>query len=158
MSIVELSNEIGKLAQIINEKNQELDELRKNYDAKLQIINKYISSLPTSSSSSSAITDDQFIKQVSTPISCPQCQHTIWDIQKPHDSEFLLIPKQCIQTQSKVESSRVVENLPPQTKTIHESKNKNKSKVICSYCKKTGHTRAKCRTRLNTPVSTSETS
>ncbi|RCK62939.1 hypothetical protein Cantr_09475 [Candida viswanathii] len=148
MSIIELLNEIGKLAQIINEKNQELESLRQSYDAKLQIINQYIENLklpPTST-----ISDEELIAQISQPIECLKCLHRVWENSK--ESEFLLIPK------SKIERvSKVVENTTPTAQAAAPSHtaplkpSKNKSKIECSYCKKTGHTRAKCRVRLSTP-------
>lgn len=157
MSIIELLNEIGKLAQIINDKNHELENLRKNYDTKLQMINKYIEELsfPSSSlsSSSSTITEERLIKQLSEPIECPNCQYKIWESCK--NSDFLLIPKNKIATRSnpglddKVSTPPVPVEPPTITKQL-----KKKSNVVCSYCKKTGHTRAKCRTRLSTPIST----
>ena len=88
MSIIELLNEIGKLAEIINEKNRELENLRKNYDSKLQVINKYIEDLSLSSSplpSLDTITDENLITRLSTPIECPNCHNRVWENSKNSD-------------------------------------------------------------------------
>ncbi|RCK59502.1 hypothetical protein Cantr_07436 [Candida viswanathii] len=147
MSIIELLNEIGKLAQIINEKNQELESLRQSYDAKLQIINQYIENLKLSSTST--ISDDELIAQISQPIECLKCHHRVWE--NSQESEFLLIPKSKIERVSKVEDKTPTAQAPAPSHTAPQKLSKNKSKIECSYCKKTGHTRAKCRVRLSTP-------
>lgn len=154
MSIIELLNEIGKLAQIINEKNHELENLRKNYDTKLQMINKYIEELSLSSSSSpSTITEERLIAQLSESIECPNCQYRIWENCK--NSDFLLIPKSKIATRSNpgLYDKASTPPTPVEPSTITKPY-KKKSNIVCSYCKKTGHTRAKCRTRLITPIPT----
>lgn len=156
MSIIELLNEIGKLAEIINEKNRELENLRKNYDSKLQVINKYIEDLSLSLSplpSLDTITDENLITRLSTPIECPNCHNRVWENSK--NSDFLLIPKHKITTGSELQQedtslTTLTQSLPP----LSNKPSKNKSKIECSYCKKKGHTRAKCRIRLNTPIST----
>ena len=150
MSILELLKEIDKLAKIINEKNKELETLQKNYDSKLHTINKYIESI--SPSTTGTVPEEQLINAISKPIECPHCHQKLWDNQEK--STFLLIPKQKIDT--KFDTTVAVRDEQPQpqqlTTSTTSNKQKKKTNIVCSYCKMTGHTRAKCYKRLNTPV------
>ncbi|CAX39991.1 conserved hypothetical protein [Candida dubliniensis CD36] len=147
MSILELSKEIDKLAKIINEKNKELETLQRNYDSKLHMINKYIETI--SPSSTGTIPEEQLINAISKPIECPHCHEKLWDNQEK--STFLLIPKQKIDTKFDTIATQDEQPQPP-TITTSSNKQKKKTNIVCSYCKMTGHTRAKCRKRLNTPM------
>ncbi|KAG7665795.1 uncharacterized protein J8A68_000620 [[Candida] subhashii] len=179
MSIVELSNTVDKLARVINQKNQELEELKKGYDEKLYLINNYVRRLESvitdhcgddddddDDDEFREINDEKLIHTLSNDINCPNCNHKVWNNK---ESEFILLPKS--QVKYLVRGKSTSESNQPETERIHsytqqtsssstrsfpqqQSKSKNKSKVICSFCKEPGHTRAKCLTRLNTPATT----
>lgn len=135
MSIVDVLQSVGELAAAVNEKIKELESLKSQYNAKLSVINQYISLLPIDNNET--ISDDELIKII-----------------QDSDSNYIKIPTKLV---------RVPENLNKDTNDIvpqirhllldsnkpKDNKYQNKSKKTCSYCNKPGHNRAKCFKRLN---------
>lgn len=170
MSLVDVLKSVGELANAINKKTRELDELKHLYDSKLRDLNTYIESLHISNTH---ISPEVLQRQLDSQIHCPKCDECIWENGK---QEFVLIPKQLIELESipATQNDKFIPNLRghslnDQAKGIQEIQDKlqqhnfhrptsdkpdqkpqhNKSKRICSYCKKTGHSRARCYKRLN---------
>ncbi|CAH6719032.1 hypothetical protein CLIB1444_01S19922 [[Candida] jaroonii] len=138
MSIVDVSQSVGELAAAVNEKIKELESLKSQYNYKLDIINQYISLLPTENND--YIDDDELIQII-----------------KDTDGDFIKLPKKLIRVPEDIKKN--TEDSGPQIRhlsldstnsnKVKETKYLNKSKKTCSYCNKTGHNRAKCFKRLN---------
>ncbi|KAK6460070.1 hypothetical protein DFJ63DRAFT_315944 [Scheffersomyces coipomensis] len=184
MSIVDLSKTVENLAKVVNQKNKELEELKKEYDEKLQIINSYISKIqsiaPSTESKtlleveSSSLDISEFSSVISSTINCNKCDAMIWDNQK--ETDFVLIPRHKLQyllaSTKDVSPESTLSDVTEQVKafsirktpvsensTIHNtphSSYSNKSKRLCSFCKKPGHSRAKCNLRLSMPINESQ--
>lgn len=162
MSIVELLKSVDILARAIAEKTKELEDLKKVYEEKLETINAYILNVQESIllQDQDEIDDDHFISQITEPIRCTKCNTEVYG--NTLDSKFILVPKSklknIIPKQMKPEVKIPnVEKLTLSSSTDSEKLTRNhhysKSKKTCSYCKKAGHSRAKCLTRLSTPSS-----
>lgn len=143
MSIVELQKTVETLAQLITQKNQELEQLKLDYDAKLKQINNYISVF---SPDGLPIDDTKLIDIIGQPVKCNNCEHIVWDIKQ--NTDFLIVPKNSI---------RYLQNPQPVPKKEpfqYQTKSHSKSKKTCSYCNETGHLRARCFKRLNSELKT----
>ena len=174
MSIVELLKSVDTLAKIINQKNHELEELKKGYDSKLHEINKYIRILQEQEGIKvdGEIPEEILRQKINNVIKCSKCDHEIWNINS--DNEFIIIPKQKLQyLLGKESDKRLLDGLGeltlqkdsvtdtnseirPSPKGYSSPKGykkqyHTKSKKICSYCSKPGHSRAHCLIRLATP-------
>lgn len=172
MSIVELLKSVDQLAKAVTSKNKELDQLKENYNAKIEQMNHYLSKIQQlalpQTSNDSEINDEEFLDMVNSS-QCSNCNL------KLDTEEYIVIPraqlKQLISNDSQLkddlanlkldntinEEERHSASIP----TAHKSKQsiytppvkeRGNTKKICSYCKKQGHTRAKCLTRLSTPL------
>ena len=175
MSIVELLKSVDTLAKIINQKNHELEELKKGYDAKLHEINKYIRILQQQEDVKPDVEmpEEVFRDKIDTIIKCNKCDNEIWNINS--DSEFIIIPKKKLRYLLRNESdeklldglreldlqkspnSDTTPEIRPSPKEYSSVKSykkqyNTKSKKTCSYCSKPGHSRAHCLTRLATPT------
>lgn len=175
MSIVELLKSVDTLAKIINQKNHELEELKKGYDSKIHEINKYIKILQEQEGikPDEQIPENVFRDKIDNVIKCSKCDHEIWNINS--NSEFIIIPKQKLQYLLGNESDkRLLDELReltiqkdsgmdtnseirPSSKGFSNPKGNKKqyntkSKKTCSYCSKPGHSRAHCLIRLATPT------
>lgn len=145
MSIVELLQTVDTLAQLINQKNKELEKLKLNYDAKLKQINQYISLFSTDDQ---PIEDKKLLDIINTPVKCNNCDHVVWDITQ--DTHYIIIPKNSI----KYLQSDALKTLPAKEPFQYQppKSTPNSKKKTCSYCNKTGHSRARCFKRLNTEL------
>lgn len=174
MSITELLSTVDQLARAVTQKNKELDALKVEYNAKIAQMNLYLSSLQDlvlgdTHRNKEGANDDAATAAVG--LSCPQCSATV------ELDDYVIIPKSKIRLLfEEVEPlRRSLENVtigeepaahtnsaakyispkglrlvgPPRDRKLQEKKF---SSVICSYCQKPGHTRAKCYARLNTPL------
>ena len=175
MSIVELLKSVDTLAKIINQKNNELEELKKGYDAKLHEINKYIRILQEHEGvePDGEMPDAVFREKIDSITKCSKCDHEIWNINS--NSEFIIIPKQKLQyllgnesdkrlldglrelTIQKDSGTDTNSEIRPSPKGYSSPKGykkqyNTKSKKTCSYCSKPGHSRAHCLIRLATPT------
>ncbi|KAI5954506.1 hypothetical protein KGF54_002281 [Candida jiufengensis] len=152
MSIADLSKEVDNLAKIIINKNAELEQLKKRYDSKIKIINDYISKIRPESVNEEQISDEQFVNLLNKDVKCTQCGH---QLNNKEEDEFLLIPKNQIQyllPQGQLHTQPILKQDPNPIKPI-ESKSKKKNHIICSFCKESGHTRAKCHKKLGIQTS-----
>ncbi|GEQ68238.1 hypothetical protein JCM33374_g1905 [Metschnikowia sp. JCM 33374] len=180
MSFAEVSKSMGDLAAAITKKNMELDRLKSEYEKKLRLVEAYLSHLPMAKTSSEKDAGDfvHSLESLHSPITCPRCSSTLFDLDK--ESDFVLIPKSRLRSMEKksggyirgrqtwvsgegetrkdipgksVDSVNPV-NAPNSSKSpriyqpnTHSSH--SKSKRTCSYCNKSGHSRARCFTRLS---------
>lgn len=163
MLIADVSATVENLAVLVNKKANELAKLQQEYQEKLEVINAYIGKIAQRPESESVvkskefensknlreIPDNELLKLISTPVCCPLCLNTLYDLSST--SEFVLIPRnkahllQDIEdTVDKVQTG--VENLQV---SEQPAKKHGKLKKTCSYCKKPGHSRARCFTRLS---------
>lgn len=170
MLIAEVSATVENLAILVHKKSNELAKLQKEYHEKLEILNKYIDMIaekteylenvenPEQSQTSqksgnlqnSPETDNTLLKLISTPVYCPLCLNTLYDLSS--NSDFVLIPRNKVHllgdeghTVEKVETA--MESLQVSEQPV--AKKHGKLKKTCSYCKKPGHSRARCFTRLS---------
>ncbi|CUM49053.1 unnamed protein product [Debaryomyces tyrocola] len=175
MSIVELLKSVDTLAKIINQKNHELEELKKGYDAKLHEINKYIRVLQEQEDvkPDGEMPEEVFREKIDSIIKCSKCDHEIWNINS--NNEFIIIPKKKLQyllgnesdkrlldglrelTIQKDSGADTNSEIRPSPKGYSSPKGykkqyNTKSKKTCSYCSKPGHSRAHCLIRLATPT------
>lgn len=172
MSIVDLLKSVDTLAKLITQKNQELESLKKNYDAKLNQINKFINLINSQTSLEQEpprdeISDDELLKIIDKKISCLSCHQEIWDINE--DTDFIIIPKKKIQFLLKqqqwdqknsnelsdklnnisIGASATDDRSPSPYQSTYTPHKKSNFKKTCSYCHKKGHSRARCLERLN---------
>ncbi|ABN68470.2 Zn-finger, CCHC type, partial [Scheffersomyces stipitis CBS 6054] len=173
MSAMELSSTVDQLARVIISKNKQLEDLSSVYEKKLQTLNEYISKIQIAlgnevagSSSIQSIVDDDFLAEIQKDISCPRCNSVLHD--KSDDYEYIKIPKKTIRPTNmantgkefnpikspEVEKSISVGSVSSEVSSKNSSSHRHQqSKKICSYCKKPGHSRAKCYVRLSKPQS-----
>lgn len=161
MSIVDVLKSVDELAKAINEKSQEINRLKAQYSEKLLLLNSYVDHLPVTSDS---INDDELLEQINKDVKCENCSHTVWsNLNK--DSKFVILPKDFVRNpnlniekeQSNSNTIRHEDTMQNTTEEIYNTPNNNhknkkyfnKSKKICSYCKKPGHSRSKCFVRLS---------
>lgn len=145
MSIVELLQEVDKLAKVIIQKNQELDTLKRGYNERLRVINNFIAKVHPDQVDE-RITSEAFTQEISKEINCPNCNHTVYNNDQ---EEFILIPKKQIEylpLEGDTATSEKKDRPPPQKKFNQNSK--RKAHITCSFCKEQGHTRANCKKRL----------
>ncbi|KAI5948935.1 hypothetical protein KGF57_005128 [Candida theae] len=147
MSLVELSQEIDKLAKVIIQKNQELDNLKKGYNERLKAINSFISTLHLDQTDE-RITSDEFAREIGKEISCPNCNHTIYNGEA---DDFILIPKRQVEyLSSGGDVAKPAAEPAPLPQMKLSQKSKRKAHITCSFCREQGHTRANCKKRLGT--------
>ncbi|KAK6459002.1 Zn-finger, CCHC type [Scheffersomyces xylosifermentans] len=174
MSTIELSKTVDDLAKVIANKNKELEELKQDYDEKMHILSNYLSKLQevigtTANGEEWDIDEESLLKSLTLPMKCPSCNTSI--VSNEEDFEYIRIPKKRIRRSphynTNLGSSKSVSSIesagdyltgdrgqeskttrPASTNKIHQ-----KSKKVCSYCNKPGHSRAKCFLRLSTPPS-----
>ncbi|ODV79984.1 uncharacterized protein CANTADRAFT_25749 [Suhomyces tanzawaensis NRRL Y-17324] len=167
MSVVELLKSVDSLARLITERTQELEKLKQDYNAKLQTINAYLEQLPQHGVlglGKHELDEKAFLEAVSADMDCPKCQSKVY--LNGADSDYILIPKQKLRLLGIESTPEIDDRLAslklsttkeqatgheyPRNPTKHY--HNSKSKKICSYCKKPGHSRAKCLVRLLTPA------
>ncbi|CCE86438.1 Piso0_004928 [Millerozyma farinosa CBS 7064] len=173
MSIVELSKTIDTLAKSINEKNEELERLKKDFDDKLKVINQYIGLFNNKDGEQvqelNKMSSEELTSMITKKIHCNNCNNIVWDLNQ--ESEYILIPKSPVKliraddktiSQPKSENS-AVKNVSatmgsseaqldkPATQSTR-TKKKGRSHITCSYCRQQGHVRANCHARLNKPL------
>lgn len=161
MSIVEVLKSVEVLAKAVHEKSKHLDELIAQYNTKIQLVNSFLEKLPTTNEVDELLTDELFINSIKKP-QCPSCN-------KSFDGEFILVPKRKVEVKVDGENTASIRQNEQSTSSpdahspyilIKESSTsrgaasnnnmyREKSKKVCSYCKKTGHSRARCFKRLN---------
>ena len=166
MSAIELLKTIDGLANAITEKNKEIENLKRYYSEKVSIVNSYINLLHQVGSFEgdeyNAINEEDLVQSLKKPFCCPKCFTRITS--NENDEDFFILPKTTIQIlNGKIEElvSATKSETNKKNTTIqrseddHGKKNyrKKKSKKACSYCHKTGHSKAKCFKRLNTTKS-----
>ncbi|CCG23060.1 hypothetical protein CORT_0D02120 [Candida orthopsilosis Co 90-125] len=144
MSIVELSQEIDKLAKVIIQKNLELENLKKGYDERLRVINDFIAKVHPGQVNE-RISSETFTQQISKSITCPNCNHVVYNNSQ---EEFVLLPNKQIEYLSSEGGVVKPQVTTPQPMKLSTQNSKRKSHITCSYCKKQGHTRANCKKRL----------
>lgn len=170
MLLLELSKSMGDLAIVINKKTAELDAVKSEYSKKLSILNKYIEKIEKLTQPQEGElkrNGDESLLQNS--IDCPNCHHKVYDLES--ESEFILIPcnkfillcdtsdelpneRQSSQPAHEGNSSQPARDTgQPNAKYLISTKPKasksGNSKKTCSYCHKSGHSRARCFTRLS---------
>ncbi|CUM64126.1 uncharacterized protein PRCAT00001717001 [Priceomyces carsonii] len=177
MSIVEFLTTIDKLVQSINDKNQELEDLKKTYNSKLEIINKYVKKLQELHGELdvdplSKLTHKQFIRNLENSVLCPNCDEKVWSLDA--DSDYILFPKTQLMhllpefpegnCAEDIQAPVIEKSKPEQNiqiyhntqrnieKNTYRSANLTTPKKTCSYCKKPGHSRSKCFIRLSKPT------
>lgn len=151
MSIVELLKTVDHLVRAVAQKNQELDTLKRHYDAKLKHMDDLLSQVERLVLDPHASANDE-----AESLKCSHCNNTIntegYVIMK---KESVLQMLQQIDPSRSRETLRLAESQPtdaephPMPPPVHSSKPTRKS---CSYCHEVGHTRAKCIKRLTTPA------
>lgn len=158
MSIVELSNSVDKLAKAVAEKNKELDKLKQSYEEKIDQLNECILLLTEGIKKSEEFTEYTLLDDYKKAITCSNCRSSV-----VFDENYLVVPLGKISKQiqgtelskkfHQLEISRSTEQKGEKLSTVKpKKKERTKNKIICSYCKKPGHTRAKCEARLSTPL------
>lgn len=166
MLIVDVSKTLGDLAEAINKKSATLDRLEQEYRSKLEILNRYISKLEVNSNEMTAalVPQDEILSLIGTKRSCPHCQNIIYD--PKNDSDYVLIPKSHVEilhdkrleggatkgNGEKTPAGIVGSDKAEEQASSALSSRKGKLKKTCSYCNKPGHSRARCFSRLTTPL------
>lgn len=157
----ELAEVIENLVKAVATRESELDQLAKKYQEKLNILNDYIHQIQALTNvEESSENGESTEKLLETDVDCPLCHANLYKLNS--ESDFLLIPKLKIRSilqntpkergESAASLAKALENLQvteeaPQAATprkLHKQK-----KMTCSYCKKLGHSRARCFTRLS---------
>lgn len=140
MSIADILKSLSELAEAVNAKSKELDDLKALYNTKLSAVNEYLKTLPINLGE---FTENEFMETIKQPIQCKNCK-------KPLNGNFIIIPKSTIhiETTHKSSDNKVELRIPPPS-VPKAPKHENKSKRTCSYCHKSGHTRSRCFKRLN---------
>lgn len=171
--LTEISQQVNFLAEKISSKNKELEKLKSEYTSKLayleQVESLYLKSIGQN-------TADPKL-DINLKVDCKNCGATVYDakeIDRSKNDYFILFPKakindllllssanrkatssvaksgvnrddKAITATSNKQSSTLAVN-----STSRENQNKKHKKKVCSYCKKAGHSRAKCFKRLTT--------
>lgn len=169
MQVEEVSKALESLADVVNRKSAELDRLKREYTQKIEILNGYIRKFHSNTSEQSEPADDNAILELLTSkIACPSCLKEIYLLDS--ENEYILVPKRLVRlletqqhksneqpTDAKITVDTVTKSLgemevtneenvqPVVARKLHHSKQKR----TCSYCKKPGHSRARCFARLN---------
>lgn len=162
MSIGQLQKCVEDLAKVVSQKDKELKELKKEYDSRLRVINQYLDRLGVLDRK--CLKAEELEKIIRQPITCENCEEVIWKVDE--DAQCLLIPKSKLELLDAKGKNELERRNGPQSDSLEPKKQVNDqetgrrtgrqinlySKKICSYCKKTGHTRAKCFKKLSTPI------
>lgn len=157
----ELAEVIDNLVKAVASRESELDNLAKEYKEKLNVLNDYIHHIQTLTNvEESGESDKSSEELLKADMECPLCHANLYKLNS--ESDFLLIPKlkvgSILQNTPKergeraaslakaLENLQVTEEAPPAVtpRKLHKTK-----KMTCSYCKKPGHSRARCFTRLS---------
>jgi len=145
MSIVELLQEVDKLAKVIIQKNLELEELKKGYNHRLHVINEFIAKVQPDQIDDDKITSESFTQHWNNKVTCPNCNHIVYN---NSEQEFVLIPKKQLEYLSSQPEFPKHQEPTPHRLSVNNQKTKKKSHITCSFCKEQGHTRANCKKRL----------
>ena len=137
MLIVDVSKTVGDLAKAIAEKSQELELLKQEYLGKIAIVNSYIESI--NSNNCDDLDEPAFLNVLTTKIECPHCQKTVCGIEK--SANYVMVPKGILRGIEPKQEMVKQEVIPSKPK-------KGSQKKTCSYCNRTGHSRARCFERL----------
>lgn len=157
----ELQEVIDNLVKAVAARESELEKLAKEYQEKLNVLNSYIDQFQQLSNDNLESQDEQKIQELlSAEISCPLCHANLYKLD--NDSEFLLVPKLKVKSilrgtladkanaadslKATLKSLQISDQLP---QTVVAKKLHRPKKMTCSYCKKLGHSRARCFTRLS---------
>lgn len=168
MSLNDVSATVENLAVAVNQKLADLTRLQHEYLAKINLLNRYISQFQpddNEQAEQAKPVDDQIINLISSKVCCPSCNENLYDLTE--NSEYILIPKNQARLPSVGEKSRDIDHaiesvqqrvgslqVAPQGPVGEAGNNSRKQshtklKRTCSYCKKPGHSRARCFTRLS---------
>ncbi|EGV60666.1 hypothetical protein CANTEDRAFT_116722 [Yamadazyma tenuis ATCC 10573] len=174
MSLVEVSKSIGELAKAFHEKSVELDRLKALYSSKLELLNSYVACLP--GENKETISDESLLDHIKSPVCCQNCNALVWDSSSEFlllPKRLIRVPgvesdMALTQLSNSLDHTSIKDD-NEENETHHGNENENhnynheseisvdkakksyhgKSKKVCSYCKKTGHSRARCFVRLN---------
>ncbi|SGZ50019.1 CIC11C00000003366 [Sungouiella intermedia] len=167
------SNELAKLQQeyqekleILNKYIGKIEDAEKCEDStRLEVSKKDSNSLENSQisqlkklESESLLQDEslesqnsQILHLISSPVCCPNCLEKFYDLSSK--SEFVLIPRNKVHLLQNQKANHIIENVQQSIGDLQISelpkKLHGKLKKTCSYCKKPGHSRARCFTRLS---------
>lgn len=161
MLLADVSKTMGELAAAINKKQTELEALQEEYRSKIRVLDSYLAKFSYGDTSKASIASETILRQIQEPISCPNCNHTLYELEKP--SEFVVVPAKQIQligANASASDLSKISSLNPASMplvpdvqsnmTLTLPKSSSKSKKTCSFCHKNGHSRARCFARLNT--------
>lgn len=170
MLIVDVSKTLGGLAEAINKKSAEIARLEQEYKTKLEILNRYISKLELDSNEGTLVlqSQDKLLRLINSEISCSKCLNIVYD--PKNNSEYVLIPKSQVEilhdervdigTEGESKETEFTKNLTeneaPEKISPESKSKKSKPRKTCSYCNEPGHSRARCFSRLTTPVGSSK--
>lgn len=151
MSIVELLKTVDHLARAVAQKNQELDTLKRHYDAKLKHMDLLLNQVEQLVLDPHASAKDHV-----ESLKCSHCYHAI------NTEGYVILKKEPvlqmlrqIDPSKSQETLRLTDSQPTATVPHYKSPPVNSPKPTnraCSYCHEVGHTRAKCIKRLTTPA------
>lgn len=171
MLIVDISATVENMVTSFNKKMKELEDLKREYQEKLKILNTYIDRIQTSGTNLQVtIGDKEIINLLSSEVSCPNCLENLYNLNQ--SSEYFLIPKKKVRLICEVEEPKGVNKMISTVQTSFENLQVSRQpsspiaavkkvhhsnlKKTCSYCKKRGHSRAHCFTRLSKDPSESK--
>ncbi|KAM9910514.1 hypothetical protein OXX69_004414 [Metschnikowia pulcherrima] len=159
MSFADISKSLGELAGAIAKKNKEVEELKSEYERKLRVVERYLQHFPGAEPALDANALVTLLEN-DEPVTCPNCSTTLYDLSK--HTGFVLVPKNRLRIQSETGTEIIASDqenlsgsrdqphkLSEPAKKPYNNRHGSKSKRTCSYCNKTGHSRARCFTRLN---------
>lgn len=163
MLVVDLLTTVGQLASAITQKTKELDKLKAEYEAKIQILDKYIAKVTENSPETDSPNKTEAADLLQKELRCQNCSHLIYSLNE--QSDYVLVPKR-VALEKGAQVPKLLQSLeqlqlgsesanptpPPQNSRPSQPRNKKqhaKLKRTCSYCDEPGHTRARCLARLN---------
>lgn len=147
MLIPDISATVEQLAGVVSKKYEELAKIKTEYENKLRYLNLVIERVNPSGDIQNTIDEDTFDEIIRKSAFCPNCQHKLSNMDENHD--YVILPKLKANLRSlhtETQDSAIVQLAITE---LSLSK-REKTKKICSYCHKPGHTRARCFLRLNT--------
>ncbi|XBA49184.1 hypothetical protein SBP28_003721 [Candidozyma auris] len=173
MSVFEVSKTVGELAAAITQKSKELDRLKKEYEVKLRVLDAYISKVvPLEMFLSKGEESDKEVTDViDQELRCSNCSNIIYSLQEGCD--YILVPRALAQQKAAQvdDLSAAISALSASDNNVTDShtdpalsdniakaptassrqskKQHGKQKRTCSYCNRSGHTRARCFERLS---------
>lgn len=146
MLLAEISKSMGDLALAVNRKTAELDRMKAEYDTKLRIVNKYIDKINAMMDSSSQ-TELGELDALEKTVSCPACHTKVYDLDE--ESEYVLVPRNKIHLLRETESESATREIKAEPLPVPKPGRSKSRTITCSYCNKTGHSRARCFVRLS---------